>query len=120
MWGKDFNKYTTGIIEDLLDSVKRLNEELNSRVNFEQNLISVISAKDAEIIKLKDIINRKDREISDQVDEIEEMDEEIKKFVAFSSSHILKDGEQFVRNDEGEFEIYPERGSEYREYTEEE
>lgn len=109
MWGKDYNKYTTSIIDDLLNSVKRLNEELNSRVSFEHNLLTVISSKDAEISVLKYNLENAEKQ-KDALDEkVDEMDKEIKKFVEFASANLLKPGEQFVRNEDGNFEIYPAR-----------
>lgn len=41
------------IMDDMLETIKRLNEELSDRTNFEHKLIDIITAKNEEIEDLK-------------------------------------------------------------------
>lgn len=61
------------VIEDLIQTVKRLNNELDERTKFEQKLIEAISAKDEEISKLKESLA-----IYENSERIQELKEEIK------------------------------------------
>ena len=61
------------VIEDLLATVKRLNNELDERTKFEQKLIEAISAKEEEIAKLKESLA-----IYENSERVQELKEEIK------------------------------------------
>ena len=50
------------IINDLFQSIKRLNDELKERIEFEHKLLDIINSKDSEITDLKKQLNQQQEE----------------------------------------------------------
>jgi len=62
------------IINDLFQSVKRLNDELKERIEFEHKLLDIIDSKNLEIQKLKNeikSIEEENRPIEEYLKDIE-------------------------------------------------
>lgn len=96
------------IIEDLLKSVKRLNEECNERVKFEEKLMKVIDSKDAEIDELNTKLLNAMNNIADLSSEYDKKEEEIRlamKLKKFVENTFLKEDEILVWNAFNEIEI---------------
>ena len=104
---------TTTIMNDMLESIKRLNTELESRCEFESMLITciddlkeTIKTKDEQIEKLHKDISAKDKYLNELNTRIETLEAQAKKFNRFLAEHILPENKQIVFNIQTEdFEI---------------
>lgn len=104
---------TTVIMNEMLESVKRLNTELGSRCDFESMLIAhidelkeIIKTKNEQIEKLRKDISEKDKCLYELNTHIEVLVERTKKFNRFLTEHILPENKQIVFNAQTEdFEI---------------
>lgn len=87
------------IIEDMLNSIRRLNDECESRVKFEQKLLETIEEKDKTIQKYISMCNEKDKEI-DRLDyEYKELEKEALSFKSSVEKMFLSENEMFVKED---------------------
>ena len=87
------------IVEDMLNSIRRLNDECNSRAKFEQKLLEIIDEKDKTIQRYVSMCNEKDREI-DRLDyEYKELEKEALSFRDSVEKMFLKENEMFVKED---------------------
>lgn len=87
------------MIEDMLNSIKRLNDECNSRTEFEQKLLEIIEEKDKTIQKYVSICNEKDKEIDRLEHEYEELEKEALSFKSSVEKMFLSENEMFVIED---------------------
>jgi hypothetical protein len=55
------------IIEDLFETVRRLNNELDERTEFEHKLMDIISKKDEEIDKLNILLHSYEKDAQDRI-----------------------------------------------------
>lgn len=69
------------LLEDALNSIKRLNTELGERVAFEHKLMDIIAEKDILIKKIQDDCERKIEEIKEKCLYVEDEDDEAKSFI---------------------------------------
>lgn len=69
------------LLEDALNSIKRLNTELGERVAFEHKLMDIIAEKDILIKKIQDECERKIEEIKEKCLYVEDEDDEAKSFI---------------------------------------
>ena len=93
------------LIQDLLKSVKRLNEECSERVEFENKLMEAIEVKDERIKKLQIYCDAYCNERDRLQEELDMTKQEAYRFKEQVAEMFLKDGEQFVWNDE-KLEVY--------------
>ena len=84
------------LTKDMLDSIKRLNDECNSRVEFEKQLIQCIENKNEEIEKYKKSCDNKDREYEKLEEEFKKLQEEACSFRRQVEEMFLKEREMFV------------------------
>jgi len=94
------------MIKDLLASVKRLNEECASRVEFEHKLLEVIDDDIKEIDRLQQNNSEYFARIRILEEELETLKEEASRFKEGAEKLCLKPDQSFVWNAEGELEIY--------------
>lgn len=69
------------LLEDALNSIKRLNTELGERIEFEHKLMDIIAEKDRLIKKIQDECDRKIEEIKEKCLYVEDEDDEAKSFI---------------------------------------
>jgi len=69
------------LLEDALNSIKRLNTELGERVAFEHKLMDIIAEKDILIKKIQDECDRKIEEIKEKCLYVEDENDEAKSFI---------------------------------------
>jgi len=69
------------LLEDALNSIKRLNTELGERVVFEHKLMDIIAEKDILIKKIQDECDRKIEEIKEKCLYVEDENDEAKSFI---------------------------------------
>ena len=69
------------LLEDALNSIKRLNTELGERVAFEHKLMDIIAEKDILIKKIQDECDRKIEEIKEKCLYVEDENNEAKSFI---------------------------------------
>jgi len=69
------------LLEDALNSIKRLNTELGERVTFEHKLMDIIAEKDILIKKIQDECDRKIEEIKEKCLYVEDENDEAKSFI---------------------------------------
>lgn len=84
------------LTKDMLDSIKRLNEECLSRVEFEHTLLDVIDKKEQLIETYKELIDEKDKRIGQLEEEFENLKEEACSFRKQIEKMFLKDREMFI------------------------
>ena len=111
--GRENMRPTTVIMNEMLESVKRLNTELDSRCDFESMLIThidelkeIIETKNEQIEKLRKDISEKDKCLHELNKRIEVSEERVKKFNRFLTKYVLPENKQIVFNAQTEdFEI---------------
>lgn len=87
------------MIEDTLNSIKRLNDECNDRVKFEQKLLEIIEEKDKTIQNYISLCNEKDKEIDRLEYEYKELEKEALSFKSSVEKMFLSENEMFVIED---------------------
>lgn len=94
------------LLEDTLNSIKRLNTELDERIAFEHKLMDIIAEKDILIKKIQDECDRKIEEIKEKCLYVEDEDDEAKSFI---KETVKKDSIMGRISEEQEFKNLEER-----------
>ena len=84
------------LMKDMLDSIRRLNEECQSRVEFERKLIEIINEKDKQIESCRQYCLDKDKEYNNLEEEFDKLKEEAVSFRTQVEAMFLKEREMFI------------------------
>ena len=88
----------TALIEDMLASIKRLNEELDSRCQFEEELLKHINNLSIQLAKKEDKLIISEERVATYMRYWDDAKSDAKKLVEFVKKTFLKEGQQIVLN----------------------
>ena len=88
----------TELMEDMLESIKRLNKELDSRCGFEEKLLKHINNLSTQLAKKEDKLIISEERVATYMRYWNDATSDAKKLVEFVKKTFLKDGQQIVFN----------------------
>ena len=88
----------TELMEDMFASIKRLNEELDSRCQFEEKLLKHIDSLSIQLAKKEDKLIISEERVATYMRYWDDTKSDTKKLVEFVKKTFLKDGQQIVLN----------------------
>ena len=90
----------TALMEDMLESIKRLNKELDSRCDFEEKLLKHINNLNTQLAKKEDKLIISEERVATYMRYWDDATSDAKKLVEFVKKTFLNEGQQIVLNAE--------------------
>lgn len=101
-----FIGWKDSILADMLESVQRLNNELNSRLKFESLLLALIDEYTEKIKVNEQLYNKLNNKCKQLEEDCENLKQNYQKLKEFAEKQV-PNGFMLVRSSNGEVELYP-------------